>query len=383
MYSINKKNLKLYVVSCHADKPLSEKIPVSKYEIPIQAGAALTEIRNTEINDHDAFEESISDRNERYSELTAMYWIYRHPDDTPYIGISHYRRRLNLSDLEYEKYIEDGVDIITSEKFNLGASIKDNYCKLHYSSDWKLFMEILEEKDAADFEFDNEVFDSELIHVGNINVFRKDLYIEYCDWAFPILDEFYRRSPSKTDIYQNRDVGFIAERLSHLFIMKMEREGKKIIEAAIKQYGSTEWLVKEACDYSNPENVLEVCNELYKKRKIKQATAVIMYSISQGCARNEAVKKLSIILGTAYMEKDELAETLHEYLPANLRADLNTLIFIWNALEKAIETRLRVNDEAAQAVFADFLELTHFSEIAVTNATQFLTNPNAEIRVTF
>ena len=52
------KTLKLYVVSSHVDKPLKVKIENSKYEVPIQAGAALTEKRICEVNDYDGFFES-------------------------------------------------------------------------------------------------------------------------------------------------------------------------------------------------------------------------------------------------------------------------------------------------------------------------------------
>ena len=39
------KTLKLYVVKSHVDKPIETEIKNSKYEIPIQAGAALTDKR--------------------------------------------------------------------------------------------------------------------------------------------------------------------------------------------------------------------------------------------------------------------------------------------------------------------------------------------------
>ena len=71
-HEITDGRLKLYVISCHTDKPLLEERPSSVYEIPIQAGAALTDMRTCAINDHDGFPESISDRNLRYSEVTAM-----------------------------------------------------------------------------------------------------------------------------------------------------------------------------------------------------------------------------------------------------------------------------------------------------------------------
>ena len=71
----NSNQLSLFVVSCHVDKELNEELNPSKYEIPIQAGAALTDIKTAKLNDYDDFPESISDRNHRYSELSAIYYI--------------------------------------------------------------------------------------------------------------------------------------------------------------------------------------------------------------------------------------------------------------------------------------------------------------------
>ena len=62
----NEDRMKLYIVTCHVDKPLKQEPPQSGYDIPIQAGAALTDMRTCEINDLDDCDDSISDRNRRY-----------------------------------------------------------------------------------------------------------------------------------------------------------------------------------------------------------------------------------------------------------------------------------------------------------------------------
>ncbi len=128
---------KLYIVSCHVDKPLTQAPPESVYDVQIQAGAALTVQRICEINDFDDCPESISDRNRRYSEATAMYWIGQHID-SEYIGIVHYRRRLDLTDADFEEFFRQSVDLITTEKIDLGTSIENDYRKVLYSCDWDL-----------------------------------------------------------------------------------------------------------------------------------------------------------------------------------------------------------------------------------------------------
>ncbi len=366
------QRLKLYIVKCHVDKPLQVTIEPSKYEIPIQAGAALTDQRICDVNDHDNFSESISERNQRYSEATAMYWMYRHIGTESYIGIAHYRRRLKLSDIDLEQYMNDGVDIITTKCTNMKYSISEGHCRLNYAYDWKVFMDILEEREPDEFEFDRKVFDGNLFHAGSINVFRTELYKEYGDWCFPILNDFFERVPEKTDNYRRRDVGFIAESLSHLFVMKMIRDGKRVIEIPLIEYESEKWKYEEACNYENPDEVFNTCNSLYKQDKILQCAQVVSYYEANKYPPENRIHKLSQILFASQMERAELPQTMHDYLPKEFRSDINTLMYIWGALETAVKTHLIVNNSDSAAALKDFLELTHFSDIAVSVARKLV-----------
>ncbi len=355
--------LKLYIVSCHVDKPLSQEPPKSEYDIPIQAGAALTDIRICELNDYDGFADSVSTRNRRYSEATAMYWVGRHLD-SEYVGIVHYRRRLDLTDEQYDRYMDEGVDIITTEPIDLGTSIENDYREVLYSADWDLFMDILKEKDSGEYEFYRECLSSNLIHACNINVFRADLYRMFTDWAFPILDEFWKRSPEKTDVYQHRDVGFIAERLSHLFVMKMIRDGKKVVEAPLKDLRSEEWDCKKECDYRDLDAVFETCDRLYKTHQITKCCNVVGESVRRGGNKDPRIATLSEVMVTGILERRELSLTMHEYLPEQFRTDLNTLMYIWDAFKKALQTYMVLKNEESSKLLEEILALTHFSNVA-------------------
>lgn len=355
--------LKLYIVSCHVDKPLTQKPPESKYDVPIQAGAALTDVRICEVNDFDGCEGSVSDRNRRYSEASAMYWIGRHID-SDYVGIEHYRRRFDLTDEQYDRYMDEGVDIITTEPIDLGMSIEKDYREVQYSVDWDLFMDILNEKDPGEYDFYRECFTSNLIHACNINVFRAGLYRDFSDWAFPILDEFWKRSPEKTDTYQHRDVGFIAERLSHLFVMKMIRDGRKVVEAPLKDLRSEEWDCKKECDYNDFDAVFETCDRLYKAHQITKCCNVIGESVRRGGNKDPRIAALSEVMVTGILERRELTLTLHEYLPVQFRTDLNTLLYIWDAFKKALQTYMALKNEESSKLLEDILSLTHFSNVA-------------------
>lgn len=367
MNSENKKRLKLYIICCHADRPLLEDIEHSIYEIPIQAGAALTDKRICDLNDFDGFSNSISEKNRRYCEATAMYWIYRHLDETPYIGIAHYRRRLELSDKEYDELMDKGVDIITSVPVSKRVTIEELFKYAHYAYDWDMLLNVLKEKEPDDYQFDLEIFRMKPFLEANVNVFRSEIYKKFCDWAFPILKELEKRIPEKTDLYNRRDVAFISERLSHLFVMKMVSDGMNVVYAPLVQYKSEIWSREKVCDYNNQEEVYSTCSKLFKDNKIRQLIDILYYCNEKGFLSDRRIYELSYIIFAAEQERKEgLPRTLFEYLPLELRWDLDTLIDTWETLRKVLIIKDYKESVKNDVVVEKFLRITGFSEIAVS-----------------
>ena len=361
----NDDRLKLYIICSHVDKPLEQEPPVSVYEHMIQAGAALTDRRICELNDHDGFPESISDRNARYSEATAMWWIRKHLD-TPYVGIGHYRRRLKLTDEEIAGYMDDGIDIITSVPQIQQWSIEQDYRTIQYSADWDLFMDILAAYAPEDAAFAREEFAADHLYGCNVNILKSDLYREYCDWAFPIMDAFFRRSPEKTDVYLKRDVGFIAERLTHLFVRKAIVQGKKVAEAELVLLKSADSCTTDEirCDTRDPEEVYRECDRLYREHHIGKCAYLLAEAREQN-ALDERLEQVEEVLGVAQMESDHLPRTMHDYLPAELRTDLNTLVRSYSELQSAVRQYCQNAGSAEAGQIRDTVERTHFSDIVL------------------
>ena len=356
--------LKIYVVSSHVDKPLKEEYRRSAYECPIQAGAALTEKRICRINDHDDFPESISDRNQRYSEGTAMWWIARHID-SPWVGIAHYRRRFDLSDEQLSQYMDAGVDVITSTLWKQKKSIEEDYKEVFYAADWDLFMYIIRENTPEDEGIAEKCFASKLIRPCNMNIFKSEIYIDFCEWAFPMLDEFWRRSPVKTDRYQRRDVGFILERLSHLFVEKMIDHGKYVIEANIDIQKSKNWAPEEEiCDFNDPSAVFNVCDRLYKENWIDRCCQVLIRAKDEG-VMDGRMKRLATVMAIGQAEQRRYPVTMHEYLPEELRSSLETLLQTYEGFRKAVCLYLKNRDDSARRLLKCYMELTHFSAIVI------------------
>ena len=364
------KRLALFIVCCHVDKLMTEEIPGSKYDIFIQAGAALTDKRVCKLNDMDDLPDNISDRNERYSEMSAMYWVGQNIM-TDYVGITHYRRRMLINDDELSNLLDQGFDMITTKPCTINDCVKDNFYYVHYKSDWDLFMDILDEFHPEDHPLADELYALDTLHPANINIFSADMYRQYCQWMFPMLDAFHKRSPWKFDTYQRRDVGFIGERLSTLFVEKMKRQGSKIIEKPFKDYRSNEWVPEMECDLTDTNVVMEACRKYFLKHDVSKCRRLVAGALSRGALSDVRIKDLTILFKAGLDEQKAIPLTLYEYLPEQWMADLDTLLAGFQSLMNIIKMLASgfnpedgsFSEQAAQgfAMYTQFMKATGYS----------------------
>ena len=358
------KSLKLYVVSSHVDKPIKEVINHSKYEIPIQAGAALTDKRICEVNDYDGFAESISNRNHRYSECSAIYWIGKHID-SDYVGIEHYRRRFACSDEQLEQWMDSDVDIITTKPLVLTESLKTTYINGHYGGDWVMMFDMLKRYDPENYEYYVTEAESKAIHFGNINIMRADVFKAYCEWVFPMVDEYYRNTPEKMDVYNCRDAGFFMERLTHFYIMRMIREGKNVVESEIEYYTKAEWKPEDECDLTDFDAVYEACNRLYENRRITQCCLLLGEAVKNGAEIDPRLKQYSDVLYGGILERLQSQITMYEYLPNEMKDTLEHLCDSFDQLRQIVALYASNPTDEIKQLFADYLAATGYSMILV------------------
>lgn len=358
---MSNKRLNMYIIGCHVDKPLEEPDLQSKYNIRIQAGAALTDKRIYELNDHDDFEESISDRNQRYSEMTAMYWIGKHIE-SDYVGIAHYRRRFLLTDDKLDQYMDEGFDIITTNSYPLPEIVSDNYRISYYTADWELFLDILKEFHPEDMALSEKVFAKDHIHPCNMNIFSAKAYEEYCDWMFPMLDAFYKRSPWKTDTYQRRDVGFIGERLSSLFVEKYMADGKKVIEAPFRDLKSATWTPEMECELTDFDGIYRACQKYYLQNNITRCRELISKAVNNGGIYHEKIRETLQLFRAGVKEQHTYPLTFYEYLPDMWKKDLDTLLAAYNGVGTIMKIASGGITDEVKALYKDYVATTGFSD---------------------
>jgi hypothetical protein len=234
------KNIKIYIIT---HKKID--LPVSmKCYYPIQVGA-YNKGKFFPLSDDTM--DNIAQENDRFCELTAMYWIWKNALDSDYIGVCHYRRYYDLADSgvsrwfvrQYE-YLWDHAfpeeafdkincvdhipamlekhDIILPELSKIKPSVEKQYQLDHDGTDLQILYDILIKKYPEYYDAWNVIMHGKRMSIGNMFISKKEVFRQYMCWLFDILFEVKQRIPPKTDLYQNRTFGFMAERLLNIYV---------------------------------------------------------------------------------------------------------------------------------------------------------------------
>ena len=215
----------IYTAKCHVDRELKEDLRRYSWEIPIQVGAALTGKRICEVRDNTG--DHISEKNREYCELTALYWIWKNTS-SQYAGLCHYRRHFELNEVLLDQLCKSEVDVAVTVPILNFPSVKEVYSQDHVKQDWEIMMEairILQPK----YQKAAEEVEKGIYYYGyNMFFARKEIVDDYCSWLFPILSYCEGHCEKKEDPYQNRYIGFLAERLLTIYLKGHEGKYKMV-----------------------------------------------------------------------------------------------------------------------------------------------------------
>ena len=233
------------LVCCHKESPL----PEDDLLLPIHVGSGISNIslniqRDDQINGN--IVENISDKNQGFCELTALYWAWKNIKkiypNLEYIGLNHYRRYFAFDEVRHtgsaihrhvdsisnykvdkhklEKILSSGK-IVTNPKAMLKCSVAASYEHAHNSSDLRILHAVVKELYPEYLDAFNEFYiRTNYFYDCNMFVMPFAEFERYCEWLFSILFEVERRvNITGYDPYQRRVFGFMAEHLFTLWIM--------------------------------------------------------------------------------------------------------------------------------------------------------------------
>lgn len=222
--SENKKEVHIYSAKCELDQELKDKRTYS-WEIPIQVGAALTNKKVCDVRDD--LGENISAKNRQYCELTALYWIWKN-DKADYTGLCHYRRHFELSVEEITKLGGGDIDVVVTIPILNFPSVRETYKNDHCIEDWDVMLDILQKIHPDYYETALKIQDGNYYYAYNMFIARKEIVNSYCEWLFPVLDLCALTCSQKSDRYQSRFIGFLAERLMTIYFVHHRSQWKLV-----------------------------------------------------------------------------------------------------------------------------------------------------------
>ncbi len=191
--------------------------------------------------------DNISELNPYLNEITALYWFWKNADDDV-VGLSHYRRFFTESNdltFAYDKILTrdaalkilDRYDIIIKRVLLHDCSQREATI-VSSGRDLTMFAESVLKKYLTQAQPDYvDVFDSawslSTIYGCNMFVARRNVFDAYCKWLFSFLIDATRETLrmidyKKLSTTQKRIMGFFAERLLHVWLMKNRLRVKEL-----------------------------------------------------------------------------------------------------------------------------------------------------------
>lgn len=159
--------------------------PFKKIYKPIVAGADLHMLPYQPDNTG----ENISSKNPYYSELTALYWIWKN-DQSKYVGLMHYHRYFFNGHLLSEQEIKEILriyDIIVPTSLELETSVYNQYALSHHDADLQLACSEMIKRDYNYRAYIDTILNQNKLYICNMFISSKDIIDNYLSFLFPIL----------------------------------------------------------------------------------------------------------------------------------------------------------------------------------------------------
>lgn len=234
----HRKKVHMHVISHKPFELLAKESCYSKLFV----GNICEEILDSE--NKETVGDNISTLNPYINENTGIYWAWKNDNEYDYIGFCHYRRYFTSDDVtmaerhiltqsEIERYL-DNYDIIVSGsnidwRHNIENSLKESINENAFDEAIKNVKEAIEVAQPEYIQAFEHVFSGYTFFPCNMFIMPKGIFDKYCQWLFSILPKACEGfCIEKYDNYSSRAVGFIAERMLTVWLMKQSYRVKEL-----------------------------------------------------------------------------------------------------------------------------------------------------------
>lgn len=218
-----------YMVQCAQDVKITEVRKERDWVVPLQAGAALTDVRVAEVTDADG--DNISLKNPYYNEMTGVYWVWKNTN-LDYSGICHYRRQFE-SDIVWKYLWEEKADVVLPMPALVFPDLAGYYLNWGERSYYEEMLQVIKEKYPDYYEAALWCARHPIFYPNNIFIAKREILEDYCEFAFSVIDEVEERMKNYDGIKQKRC--WLSEHVTTIYFMK-HHEDYRIIFSNLKRY---------------------------------------------------------------------------------------------------------------------------------------------------
>ena len=176
-----------------------------------------------------------------YSEIYMLRILNGNFDLKDYVGFCHYRKYFDFMDNipNLDEIFSKGYDAIVAAPINLKISVKKHYSLFHNIEDLYIVGGIIADKFPSYSKMFSAFINGKMIIPYNMFIMKKNDFKEYIEFVGSVLDEYvnivgkdiesrinnnkdkYLKSfsPNNTVEYQYRIGGYLAERLTNIFML--------------------------------------------------------------------------------------------------------------------------------------------------------------------
>lgn len=194
-----------------------------------------------------------------YSEIYMLKWISENYELKDYVGYCHYRKYFSFMDeIPNMDEIFEKYDAIVAKPLMYKTNVKEQYSSCHNIEDLYIIGGILADKYPEYCNTWHKFLNNKIFFPYNMFIMKRDDFKEYITFIYDVLDEYLKivgtdiikrignnvekylkkQYPNNTIDYQYRIGGYLAERLTNLFIIthfkKLQAYPVKITEDKYK-----------------------------------------------------------------------------------------------------------------------------------------------------
>lgn len=238
----HKSDICMFMAKFYKDKPLIENYHLPQWITSVQVGAILCKERVADF--FDCTGDNISVKNGNYSELTALYWMWKNhlseenseakhnPElidrKSKYYGLCHYRRILELSEDDILRLADNDIDLVLPFPMPYEPNIEEHHKRYLSDGDWKALLTALEEIRPDDAAALPAILKQQYLYHYNIILAKKHVLAQYCQWLFPVLERVEQLSEPKGWERKDRYIGYMGETLATLYFM-LNKDKRNIV----------------------------------------------------------------------------------------------------------------------------------------------------------